>query len=278
MSVPYRGLLDVPRELVLFVSGLLAAERRRRGTRRGRRALTAFGQAVLVARWFRDASGVDRLAADAGISPATAYRYVHEGIDALAGAAPDLPQVLVQARERGLAHLVLDGTLIATDRVAARARTPEGKPAGHDLWYSGKHRRHGGNVQVLTTPDGFPLWTSQVRPGSTHDLTAARELALPVLYPHVVSGLPVLADKGYTGAGIGVRTPIKRLPGSGRLDADTQAYNALLTELRALGERGIALLKTRWKALRHVTLDPHRIGDIVAAALVLTHEQHRRDY
>ncbi|MDP9481166.1 MAG: transposase family protein, partial [Actinomycetota bacterium] len=87
MSVPYRGALDVPRELVIFLSRLLAAERRRRGTRRGRRALTPFRQAVLVLRWLRDAAGIDRLAADAGISPATAYRYVHEGIDVLADAA-----------------------------------------------------------------------------------------------------------------------------------------------------------------------------------------------
>ena len=39
--------------------------------------------------------------------------------------------------------------------------------------------------------------------GSTHDLTAARELVLPALYPHTARGLPVLADKGYLGAGIG---------------------------------------------------------------------------
>ena len=43
-----------------------------------------------------------------------------------------------------------------------------------------------------------------------------------------------------------------------------------MTRLRAEGERGIALLKTRWKALRHVRLCPQRIGAIAAAALVLT--------
>jgi hypothetical protein len=42
------------RETVLFVSGLLHAERRRRGTRRGRRSLGCFAQAVLVLRWFLD--------------------------------------------------------------------------------------------------------------------------------------------------------------------------------------------------------------------------------
>jgi hypothetical protein len=36
------------------------------------------------------------------------------------------------------------------------------------------------------------------------------------------------------------------------------------------GERGIALLETRWKALHRIRLCPQRIGAIVAAALVLT--------
>ena len=75
---------------------------------------------------------------------------------------------------------------------------------------------------------------------------------------------------------MGVHVPVKQLPGGGQLHADDRTYNALLTALRALAERGMALLKTRWKALRHVSLDPHRIGDIVAAALVLTNKQALR--
>ena len=50
----------------------------------------------------------------------------------------------------------------------------------------------GGNVQVLTDHTGFPLWVSAGRPGSTVDLTAARELVLPTLYPYAVRGLPVV--------------------------------------------------------------------------------------
>lgn len=50
----------------------------------------------------------------------------------------------------------------------------ERSEAGHDLWYSGKHRRHGGNIQVLTDPTGYPVWVSDVEPGSVHDITAAR--------------------------------------------------------------------------------------------------------
>ena len=39
-----------------------------------------------------------------------------------------------------------------------------------------------------------------VLPGSTHDLTAARELVLPGARPYL-KDLPVLADSGYEGAG-----------------------------------------------------------------------------
>ena len=41
------------------------------------------------------------------------------------------------------------------------------------------------------------------------------------------------------------------------------------------GERGFAILTGRWKTLRHSTASPRRIGDIVAAALHLTHFEYR---
>lgn len=44
--------------------------------------------------------------------------------------------------------------------------------------------------------------------------------------------------------------------------------------LRCLGERGFALLTCRWRALRHITTSPRKIGDIAKAALVLTHFEH----
>ena len=71
---------------------------------------------------------------------------------------------------------------------------------------------------------------------------------------------------GYQGAGIGVHTPIK----GKHLGVDNRTYNALLTGMRAIGERANALLTQRWTALRHVTVSPSRIGAIVAGALVLT--------
>src|SRR3954463_16590323 len=151
----------------------------------------------------------------------------------------------------------------------SRARAADRAEAGHNLWYACRHHAFGGSVQVLADPTGFPLWTSQVSPGSTHDLTAARETGLPALYPHAARGLPVLADQGYTGAGIGVHTPVRRPAGGAVLHTDTRTYNQLITDLRAPTERAHALLG-RWRALERVTVCPQRIGTIVAVVLVLT--------
>lgn len=64
-------------------------------------------------------------------------------------------------------------------------------------------------------------------------------------------------------------------PRNGELDIDTKTRNILLRGLRYQGKRGFALLKERWHALKHVTVDPGSIGDIVKAALVLTQIEHK---
>lgn len=256
----YSAICDVPIETLDVLTGLLHRHRTSHDLRPFQRVGTSRTQAKLLLRWYRDGTRVAALARDHGLSQATAYRYLHEGIDVLAAQAPDLHEALAKAQADGLPYLTLDGTLIPTDRLAERGER------GNHLWYSGKHKRFGGNVQVIADSTGFPLWASPVEPGSTHDLTAAREHCLGALYPVAATGTPTLADKGYQGAGIGVLTPVK----GHHLGVDNRAYNALLTGTRAIGERANALLTQRWTALRHVTLSPSRIGAIVAGALVLT--------
>ena len=270
--ITYRATLDVPRELAQFVAKLLAAERRRRGTPRGGRALTCFWQAVLGLRWFRDRTTPGALARDHGISRATAYRYRDEVIDVLADQAPDLREALDRARAEGISHVILDGKIILSDRCKEPAVSLKGEVI--DLWYSGKAHSHGGNIQAVLAPDGFPLWVSPAEPGSVHDITAARTHALPALYRAAATGLPTLADPGYDGAGIGVHIPVRQ-PADGRdLDINTRTRNALQRSLRCLGERGFALLSQRWRTLQHITASPSKIGDIARAALVLTQFEH----
>jgi DDE superfamily endonuclease len=270
--IAYRATLDVPRELVQFTAKLLAAERRRRGTPRGSRALTCFWQAVVALRWFRDRTAPDALARDHGISRATAYRYIDEVITVLAAQAPGLADALERARDEGFSHVILDGKIIPADRCKEPAISVKGQII--DLWYSGKAHTHGGNIQAVLAPGGFPLWVSPAEPGSVHDLTAARLHALPALYPAAAAGLPTLADPGYDGAGIGIHIPVKQPAGGRDLDINTRTRNAIQRSLRCLGERGFALLNQRWRALQHITASPSKIGDIARAALVLTHFEH----
>jgi DDE superfamily endonuclease len=267
----YRVMLDVPFQLAAFVSGLLADHRREIGTRDGTRALTCWKQAVFALAWFRDRPDIRRLGAGFGISQATAYRYKDEAVEVLAAKAPTLREALDKAVEQGLPYLILDGTLIASDRCADKKTSRKGKEI--DKWYSGKARRPAGNVQALAAPDGVPLWASEVRPGSTHDLTAARELVLPQARPYL-KDLPFLADSGYEGAGGGVLVPVKK-PARGELDPDTKTRNALLRSLRYQGERGFAIMSQRWAAVRHVSVSPTTIGDIVKAVLVLTQFEYK---
>ena len=79
----------------------------------------------------------------AGSAPgsATAYRYIREAVDLLAALAPTLEQAMTTVRKK--AYVILDGTLLPIDRIAAD------RP-----YYSGKKKHHGMNVQVLADPAG----------------------------------------------------------------------------------------------------------------------------
>src|SRR5213078_4298350 len=212
------------------VADLLDVERTRRGTRRGRRALGCFKQAVLVLRWFLDNTRLVQLAADNAIGSSTAYRYLHEGIDVLAARQPSLHSVLLAAKLAGHSHVNIDGTLIETDR----CRTP-GPTPGVDLWWSGKHDNHGGNIQVITAPDGWPLWTSPVRPGREHDTTALREHTemLPLLTTWTAEHLRVLGDLGYEGEATTITVAFKK-PRNGELSDIQKAFNKAHNGVRAI--------------------------------------------
>jgi hypothetical protein len=272
VSVTYEAVLEVSEDSVGFVAGLLDAERVRRGTRANTRALGTREQAVLVLRWFLDDTRMSALARDNAVSSSTAYDYRDEAIAVLAAQRPSLHGALLAAKTAGHTHVIVDGTLIHTDRIA----TP-GPTAGVDLWWSGKHKHHGGNIQVVSAPDGWPLWTSPVRPGREHDTTAARAdpdlLALVAAW--VADGRPSLADLGYQGEPDIFTVPHKKPQGE-ELTVDQQTYNAVHGALRCLGERANSLLKTTYKALRHYRGCPWRLGDIVAAALALLHQENHR--
>ena len=271
--ITYRVRLDVPGELVLFVSRLLARHRKEIGTRKNSRCLGCYRQALFVVAWYRDKPDIPRLGAGFGLSQATSYRYVAEGTTVMAAEAPGLEEALERAVKEGTPYVIVDGKIVSCDRCHAKTVSRKGREI--DLWYSGKKKDFGGNIQGLFYPDGLPMWVSDVLPGNVHDLAAARETVLPVLRKYA-DKMPALADCGYEGAGHGVHTPVKKPKGVQELDINARTRNALLSSARCLGERGFALLSQRWKTLQNVTASPGEIGPIARAALVLTLFEHKR--
>ena len=152
----YRVILDVPLPLAVFVSGLLAAHRREIGTRDGTRALTCWKQAVFTLAWFRDRPDIRRLGQGFGISQATAYRYKDEAVEVLAAEAPTLREALERAVGQGLLYLILDGTLVSSDRCADKKTSRKGKETGK--WYSGKAHEPAGNGSTRSLAGAAFIW------------------------------------------------------------------------------------------------------------------------
>src|SRR5215469_1089500 len=157
----YRAVLPLSSRTLTFVVGLIRRHRTAIGS--PWRKLNAGKQALLVLGYLRKGEPFAELAAGFAVGTTTAWRYVNETTDLLAARAPKLRTAARDAVKAGYAYVVLDGTLIPVDRVAAD------RP-----FYSGKYKRHGMNLQVIASPDGEVLWVSGPLPGSVHDLTAAR--------------------------------------------------------------------------------------------------------
>lgn len=140
----YRAALPLSRQTLTFVSGLIRTYRREIGS--PWRLLNTAEQALLVLVHLRKGEPFAEVGAGFGVSTTTCWRYVNETVELLTARAPKLRAALREAKRAGHAYVVIDGTLIPIDRVAAD------RP-----FYSGKHRKHGVNVQVIASPDGAIL-------------------------------------------------------------------------------------------------------------------------
>jgi hypothetical protein len=245
----YRASLPLSRATLAYLAGVIRRYRRQIGS--CWRKCNPGQQALLVLAHLRKGETFADLAAGFGVGTATAWRYVRETVALLAARSPRLPAALAAAKKAGHAFVVIDGTLIPVDRVAAD------RP-----FYSGKHRRHGMNLQVISSPAGEILWVSGPLPGAVHDLTAARIWG--IIRQLAAAGLIVLADKGYIGAGDHVLVPYR-----GRnKPASQKTANSAHAKLRAPGERANAQLKT-WHILRKLRCCPWHAGQLAKAIHVL---------
>ncbi|GGS89210.1 hypothetical protein GCM10010176_036330 [Nonomuraea spiralis] len=93
-------------------------------------------------------------------------------------------------------------------------------------------------------------------------------------YEHHGGNIQVLSDPSEN-VSPAIRTPAKK-PKNAQLTDEQKAYDQVIRGVHAIAERANSLLKTTCKALRRASLDPWRIGAIVAAALVILRLGHSR--
>jgi hypothetical protein len=136
------------------LSDALRAHRNQRRTRW--RKLSPGRQALLVVAYLRKGETYADLACGFRIGTSTVYRYIREALELLAAMSPTLAQAIEVASRK--AFVILDGTLLRIDRVAMAS--------GRDrAFYSGRHKAHGLNVQVIADPVGRLVWISPPLPG-----------------------------------------------------------------------------------------------------------------
>ena len=174
-----------------------------------------------------------------------------------------LADVAKLAVKMGWDYLIVDG-------VHVPAVTSGRKTAGQRAFYSGKHKRHGLNVQTVCSPDGELLRAAAPLPGATVDVTAARKAGIAAMLTSVIG---VLADLGYLGWDQAVITG-RRKPRGKELTPAQRAANRLQAQLRCVGERGNARLKY-WKVLAsELRCRPEQCTAMVKAVLALHYMEH----
>ncbi|MDH6580879.1 transposase family protein [Kitasatospora sp. MAP5-34] len=262
VSLVYQCKLNLSTSTLVYLADLLRS--RLKAIRSPWRSLPPGRIAVLVLAMLRHDQRLLDLAGGNGVPESTLRRWRDEMIDLLAAKAPRLDRALRQIARRGGEVVLIDGTLIPTQRRTGAANRPN---------YSGKHHRHGLHFLALTDERGKLIWISAARPGRTHDATAARR---DKIVEHLkAAGLGALADLGFVGVDkpdnpddLVIVTGYKATRARKLTPGQKQA-NRVLAAGRAPVEHGFANLKA-WRILTKLRTDPGRATTLLRALLVLT--------
>jgi hypothetical protein len=224
--------------------------------------------AVIVLAILRHDQRLADMAGGNDVSESTVRRWRDELSKLLAAQAPLLDRALKKIVRQGGEVVLIDGTLIPTQRRTGKADRRN---------YSGKHRRHGLHFLALTDERGRLIWISAARPGRTHDNTAAR-------HDHILAhlraaGLGALADLGFRGLDNDILAPVivtgYAASRTHKLTPGEKEANRVLAVGRAPVEHGFAHLKN-WRILTRLRTEPARATRLLRALLVLTNLEINR--
>jgi hypothetical protein len=250
VSLVYQCRLSLSTRTVNHLADLLRRHLKTIGSRW--RALPPGKVAVIVLAVLRHDERLADMPGGNQVSATTVRRWRDEVIGLLAAKAPRLDRALKKIAKRGGEVVLVDGTLVPTQRRTGTANRKN---------YSGKHQRHGLHFLALTDEKGRLIWISAARPGRTHDATAARRNQL---VEHLkAAGLGALADLGSLGVDkpddpndLVIVTGFKATRAR-KLSPGQKEANWILAAGRAPVEHGFAHLKN-WRTLTKLRNDPAR--------------------
>ena len=162
----HRAALPLSSRILTFAAVIIRRHRATIGS--GWRKLNSGQQALLVLVYLRKGETFAELAARFGVGTSTAWRYVNETVSLLAVRAPKLRKAVRDAEKAGYAYVVLDGTLVPIDRVAADLRPTRdcARPASARTSSS----RHGASSASSAAAPGAPASS----PGPSTSFRSAR--------------------------------------------------------------------------------------------------------
>ncbi|WP_435835094.1 transposase family protein [Streptomyces antibioticus] len=262
----YQCRLPLSTRTLTFLTGLLSAHLRKIRSRW--RKLPTGRIAVIVLAALRHDQRLSDLAGGNDVSRTTVDRWLKEMIDLLAARAPRLERVLAKIAREGGSVVLLDGSLIPTQR-----RT--GLPMRRR--WSAKHKRHGLLVIALTDVRGRLLWTSTARPARGSEITACRHDDLVGRLRE--AGLAAIADLGFVGLDDEMGDPAVitgyKKPKGKKLPPAKKLVNQLIAAERAVCEHAFAHLKN-WRVLTKLRLDVKWATRLVRALMVLNQHEIAR--
>ena len=148
---------------------------------------------------------------------------------------------------------VLDATLIMVSKPLDKEE--------NNMYFSGKHKKHGVKLQVLVAPDGLCIHFGGVVPGRRNDFYSYNYSGLSRTMEHSTVGMdgiktthrpPILADGGYMEIQNTYPEAIipKRKPLNGHLTREQKEFNRLLSQDRSVVERFFGRMKGYWGILK----------------------------
>jgi hypothetical protein len=241
----YRAALPLSSKTLNFVAGIIRRHRASIGSLW--RKLNPGQRALLVLAYLRKGETFAELAAGFEVGTSTAWRYVNETVALLAARAPKLRKAVRDAQKAGYAYVIVDGTLIPIDRVA------KDRP-----FYSGKHKRHGMNLQVIASPSCGSAARCPDR--CTIRRPSGSGASWQNWRPPAWSPSPTRATR----AALTQRSRKRARTSQNRRRRPTAPH----ARLRGPGERANAQLKT-WRILRKLRCCPWRAGQLAKPIHVL---------